>query len=1051
MFGRILCSGFALFFLCASPAWAAVYTTVQPGPWSSGATWGGAAPPDTIGSGDVVTINHRVTKSSNLKMEGSAQLFVNHIFRITSGNLEADGATTITVTYGVIIIDDGGFTNKTGTVQFNEGAVQLCDGNYKDESSGSPNGTYGTGYIYVDNGNIEAKGVFSPNIDWCIEDGGPVGLPTGENCADASPPGGCTDESYWITRLPVSLNAFSSRAAKGGGMIVSWQTASETQNVGFELQGLIDGAWRPFGEMVGSKGMNSDLPQYYEMTVIPPPGLRALRLVDFDLRGTEEVFGPYRVGATYGEFQPVNLVDWQKVRLEHETALTDRGFQRIDGTERWRRLQQPGGRAAGKHGMQLLGNKAPARSADASGATTHIAVTRSGIQRVTVAALAEAGLDLVGLSPDDVAVTFRGAPVARHIENRGKGLASDAYIEFVGLEPQGDDALYIDANLYQVSLDPAMARPTVQEKSSKIKRPSPVYRAEAVVDRPLMYHPQSRTGDPWIERTVLARSSPASVSLKIPFDGPVESGAATLFLDLTALTELPVRLDTSGEVIPEHNVEIWAGAQGSEPVYLDAVATSGRQHWQVELPLAAEHLAAGQLEVELRFSTTYAFSLVLVDRYGIRYPRGYHGPDQSFAPDPFADGYHLDGFADRDIAAYAVSAAGNVKRLGLKVFEDGGGYAAEFSQPADAEWIWVSGRPQQPSVFTTAPPGDLLAGPAGLVVIADPAFIGGEALEDYLLLKADFDPLVVSTEDIYNSVGFGMALPGALTEYLATREAVHPFSHVQLVGTDCYDRLNYVSSCVSFVPLPTAPVDVTTFTPSQNRLVDLDGDGVGDKAVGQFSVRSEAELATIVGKIWDWQHGDGLAAGRSALLIAEESDGITDFLGQVNRLDERLAWNDTQILDMAPLDIATARSTMDAALTEGRTLTVFSGHSSPTVWAYRKLLTSQTAAALGNGGKPTLMVPLACETTYDSSPSANLLGHQLLYSGDQGAIAISGAAALSARRENERMANYIVDGLNAGRTLGEAVQAGRDALGAVDQTLLDNWLTQGDATLRLAQ
>jgi hypothetical protein len=34
-------------------------------------------------------------------------------------------------------------------------------------------------------------------------------------------------------------------------------------------------------------------------------------------------------------------------------------------------------------------------------------------------------------------------------------------------------------------------------------------------------------------------------------------------------------------------------------------------------------------------------------------------------------------------------------------------------------------------------------------------------------------------------------------------------------------------------------------------------------------------------------------------------------------------------------------------------------------------------------------------------------------------------------------------------TLGQAVQAGREALGGTYQVLQDNWLTQGDVTLRM--
>jgi hypothetical protein len=140
---------------------------------------------------------------------------------------------------------------------------------------------------------------------------------------------------------------------------------------------------------------------------------------------------------------------------------------------------------------------------------------------------------------------------------------------------------------------------------------------------------------------------------------------------------------------------------------------------------------------------------------------------------------------------------------------------------------------------------------------------------------------------------------------------------------------------------------------------------------------------------------------------------------------------------------------MRASLDAGRTVTVFSGHSSPTVWGFRSLLTPGTAAALTNHGRPTIMVPLACETTYDISPNANVLGHQLLYAGGQGALAISGAVSLASLQANERMAEHVIDGLKAGLTLGEAVQAGRNAIGSSNRELQDNWLTQGDVTVRL--
>jgi hypothetical protein len=352
-------------------------------------------------------------------------------------------------------------------------------------------------------------------------------------------------------------------------------------------------------------------------------------------------------------------------------------------------------------------------------------------------------------------------------------------------------------------------------------------------------------------------------------------------------------------------------------------------------------------------------------------------------------------------------------------------------------------------VFTTRASEDLFLGHSDLVIIAGSSFVGTSALDEYLASKAEFNPVVVDVEDIYNAVGYGMALPSAITDYLLARREINPFSHVQLVGSDCYDRRNYISQCISFVPLPTAAVGPTRYSPSHNRLVDLDSDGVADVAVAQFSIRSEDELATIVDKEQAW-HASGLSSGNSALFIAEESDGVHDFLAQVNRVSRHLDAAVEDVLDMAAHpDIVTAREALRTSLDSGRAVTVFSGHSSSVMWAFRGLLTPSSVADLTNFGLPTLMLPLACETTYDVSPTADVLGHQLLYSGAQGALAISGAVSLANLDDNERMVEHVLAGLESGMTLGQAVQAGREALGSAYQTLQDNWLTQGDVTLKM--
>lgn len=887
--------------------------------------------------------------------------------------------------------------------------------------------------------------------------------------------------------LPVTLNAFTSEGAAGGEVTVRWQTASETDNVAFELWGRVGGEWQPLTELIQSQGMSSALPQSYEVRIVAPPGLTALQLIDYDSRGRTERFGSYRVGESYGELQRVRPIDWSGPRAERAERLRELGFTdtargrapSIDprrGAEtapaaRWKKLRsgdpvsgpdtrrhgaspivvetRRGGPPAGVPGGPPGGGPPSEGTVQIEpGAMTHVAVTEPGIQRLTYEALRAGGLDLAGVHTREIAVTWRGQPVDRWIDGP-PSFGPGSTIEFLGRPPEGEDALYIDANLYQIAVDSALARDPRTIGQGKAKRVSASYLREATVDRPLAYHNQSPTGDPWIERSVLARAGlPTTVTLDLPIEGPMATGPGVLVVGLGAVTNLPDLVDAFGSPIPEHNVEVWARGPSTGFTYLTSASASGHRDWTIEATVPAGLLGAGLNQVELRFSTRYLFSLVVVDRYSARYPSPYRGPSLDFAPDRWADGYRVEGLAGTSVVAYAEGRDGSLTRVDPRLVQSGAGYAAELRQ-MDAARYWVTEAPHAPGVFTTEAPPDLLAGPAGLVVVAGSSLVGSWALDDYLAQKAAFDPVVVDVEDVYNAVGFGMALPSAITDYLSARNAIYPFSHVQLVGTDCFDRLSYISSCLSFIPLPTAPVNVNVFSPSQNRLVDLDGDGIADKAVAQFSVRDESELATIVAKGASWD-ASALPAGESALLIAEEGDGLNDFSGQIDRLRDRLGWSDTAMLHMADHpNVLTARAAMSSSLDAGRAVTVFSGHSSPNVWAFRSLLTTGVAAGLTNHGRPTIMVPLACETTYDISPSANVLGHQLLFAGDQGALAISGAVALSSLDGNERMANHVLDGLKAGHTLGEAVLAGRGAIGSSNQELQDNWITQGDVTVRL--
>jgi hypothetical protein len=620
------------------------------------------------------------------------------------------------------------------------------------------------------------------------------------------------DYVYPPISLPVTLNAFSTEGAPGGAMTVLWQTASETENAAFEILGLVEGEWRSLSDLVQTRRGSSALPQSYEVAIDAPLGLTLLQLVDYDTRGRSERFGSFQVGERYGEVQPERRIDWRGPRAERSERLRERGFAdtadagasgpglspeggnarraKAAGTAadvpRWKRLagDEPVHALATKgHGASVLEldvarGGAPIRVKVQTGAATHVAVTEAGVQRVTYEALRDGGLDLAGVQPGSIAVSFRGEPVARWVSSNGK-FGPGGVIEFVGRPPAGDDALYIDTNLYQVSVDSSLARDAGTLGQGKARSLSPSYLKSVGSDRPLFYHSQSPTGDPWVERTVLARAGSTSVvTLDLPVTGPVLPGTSRLSIGLGGITALTDLRDAAGRVIPEHNVEVWLRSADGSLRHVTDSSVSGQRSWRIETALPDGWIQPGLNRVELRFTTAYFFSLVVVDSYGVRHPAEYRGPSLDFAPDPFASGYAIGGFSGPGAVAYAEGADGSLTRVETRVSPaggPGGGYTAEL-RGMDAARFWVTEAPHAPAVFTTAAPPDLLSEPGDLVVIAGSSFVGTGALDDYVAQRAAFGPVVVDVEDVYNAFGYGMATPSAITDFLAARDTVRPFA-----------------------------------------------------------------------------------------------------------------------------------------------------------------------------------------------------------------------------------------------------------------------------------
>ncbi len=287
---------------------------------------------------------------------------------------------------------------------------------------------------------------------------------------------------------------------------------------------------------------------------------------------------------------------------------------------------------------------------------------------------------------------------------------------------------------------------------------------------------------------------------------------------------------------------------------------------------------------------------------------------------------------------------------------------------------------------------------------------------------------------------------------------------MQLVGAATYDPHNYLGyGSMSFIPsvyMHTGKYN--HHTPSDTAYV-AGKDGLPKMSIGRWPVRTTEELKAVVNKTLEWK-SSGQSSVHSALYIADKNDGGNKFdtqMDQMSALFENKGWSNSKKVYLPEMIIshegdenAAVTEARDVILTElgaGASVTMFSGHSSPFGWSFKGLLRYNDISTINNTGATTLVLPLACYTTYVDSPKTNTLAHQLVAAGENGAVAVFGAVTLSKITENKILAERVIKRLLAGETLGEAVKNTKTSLGINYYDIIFNNNILGDVTLKLGK
>ncbi len=819
------------------------------------------------------------------------------------------------------------------------------------------------------------------------------------------------------TTLPVTLASFSSSRTRHGWQL-EWTTATETSTVGYQIFGRIGDRWQPLNDpLVPSHQIDSLEPQRYSLQSYAAEDFEAFSLVDIDIKGRHEAHGPFFPGHLEGREVAAKAIDWRSIAEQRPAnRLSEIALKRFDRASS----------VAGK----IAGGKTP----------TALWVDTDGIYRSTHEELLAAGFD------------FRGVPVHQMaLEDPSHGLVPvyiqgsrsnpqvfgpGGFVEFLGRAVR--DSQYTRSRVYHLKRTRSNLPVRVVSATPQHLPPAVGYEESREVHQQNFYSFASPNGDPWYQASILANGGAASRTFDIEIDALAPNGDAVLEVDLWGVTNWP-----GSE--PDHHLEIRFNGELLGEEWFDGLTARS-----LHFPIAMSRLSEGpqQLEIRLPGDTGFAFDLVHLDRFRLRYPRKFVASDDRLEFSGRFREVEVAGLSSPNIVIYASAST----RLDL--FEvaagDGDTYTATFSAPGFTEFIaagsdaWQSPRIEQ----VWAPSPNLLRGQADYLVVSHGDFLG--ELDDLISARerSGFEVKVVDARDLYARYSGGVFDPQAIRRYIAEAHRQLGVRFVLLVGGDTYDYLDHLSlGSISFIPtLYTQTDEIVHFAPADPLFGDVDGDGLPDVAIGRLPVRTAEELAAVIAKTLTYK-----SSRAAATFVSDDTPGRT-----LTKLSEELAqfvprsWKTEQI-SLDDLTVTTARERLQKSFETGQALINFVGHSGPTAWTFDGLLDSADIDQLDPNGKPSVVIQWGCWNTYHVSPRYDTLGHRFLLAEDAGAAAVIGSSMLSKLSSDRALGPAMLERLmRPGTSLGQAMLEAKRSLGAGQPELLDvllGWTLLGDPAL----
>jgi uncharacterized repeat protein (TIGR01451 family) len=342
---------------------------------------------------------------------------------------------------------------------------------------------------------------------------------------------------------------------------------------------------------------------------------------------------------------------------------------------------------------------------------------------------------------------------------------------------------------------------------------------------------------------------------------------------------------------------------------------------------------------------------------------------------------------------------------------------------------------------------------AEFIIVAAPQFL--TQLRPLAMLRQAEGKSValVSVDDVYDEFNFGEPTPYAIRNFLQTATLTwkNKPRYLLLAGDASVDPRDYLGfGFFDFVPTKGV-ITSELKTASDDWFSDFNNSGFATIATGRLPARTAADAQKMVGKILGYANGQLGSWTNQSMMVADVDDPTVSF-SQAAQSVQKMLPSSMNVTDVfaSVVGPGAARQDIVAGINAGQLLVNYNGHGSVQVWG-NGLLNDTTAASLSNGNKLPVFVAMNCLNGFFHDVYTQSLAEALMLAPNGGAVAVWASSGLTAPSSQFQMDRALTQSLfsQASITLGDAVLFAKSGIG--DPDVRKTFILFGDPLMRLKQ